>query len=213
MKRAIGSLLKRRHDKKVAWRRCAIMALGALCGCETVTVPPQPAPLPPDTYVPGEPAPATIYDLERLVLNMMEKLNGNVRFFEEYGRIKEKKNGALPCIVVGLLENKTTVEVRPQLRAARDSIDEWLYNSNLFDLRNDDNSIKLASEIYKEVTGGSVVEDQDFGTNSLDVFLCGDLREFPGESRGRIGYYRLRIAMVNLHTGKTLWESTQRLKK
>ena len=50
------------------WPCLAIIALGVLCGCETVTIPPEP-PTPVKTDY------ATIYDLERLALNMMEKLN------------------------------------------------------------------------------------------------------------------------------------------
>ena len=192
---------------KSIWRCCAAIALGVLCGCETVTVPPKPP-------TPVKPDYASIYDLERLALKMMEKLDGNARFIKEYERIKEKKNGTLPCIVVGPLENKTTSQgVKPQLLAARDSINEWLYNSDLFDFRNDDNSLKLASEIFKTITGGSEVKDQDFGTNPLDLFLCGDLREFLAESGDKAVYYRLRIAIVDLHTGKTVWESMQRLEK
>lgn len=183
------------------------IALGILCGCETATVPPDPPP-------PVKPAYASIYDLERLALNMMDKLNGNVRFSKEYEHIKEKRNGSLPCIVVGLLDNDTTSqEVKLRLRSARDSINEWLYNSELFDFRNDDYSLKLASEILKTITGGSEVKVQDSGANSLDLFLCGDLREFPAESEDKTVYYRLRIAIIDLHTGKTVWESMQRLEK
>lgn len=192
---------------KSIWRCCAAIALGVLCGCETVTVPPEPP-------TPVKPDYAPIYDLERLALKMMEKLDGNARFIKEYARIKEKKNGTLPCIVVGLLENKTTSqEVKPPLRAARDAINERLYNSYLFDFRNDDNSIDLAMEIYTTITSSSEVKDQGYGPNSLDLLLCGDLREFPPESDVKAVYYRLRIAIVNLHTGKTVWESTQKLEK
>lgn len=192
---------------KSIWRCCAAIALGVLCGCETVTVPPKPP-------TPVKPDYASIYDLERLALKMMEKLNGDVRFSKEYERIKEKKNGTLPCIVVDPLKNKTTSqEVKPPLRAARDSINEWLYNSDLFDFRNDDNSIDLAMEIYTTITSSSEVKDQGYGPNSLDLLLCGNLREFPSESDDKVVYYRLRIAIVNLHTGKTVWESTQKLEK
>ena len=192
---------------KSIWRCCVAIALCVLCGCETVTVPPKPIP-------PVKTDGATIYDLERLALKMMEKLDGNARFSKEYEHIKEKKNGTLPCIVVGLLENKTTSqEVKPRLRAARDSINEWLYNSELFDFRNDDNSIALAMEIYTTITSSSEAKDQGYGPNSLNLLLCGDLREFPSESDDKVVYYRLRIAIVNLHTGKTVWESTQKLER
>ncbi|MBO7725356.1 MAG: hypothetical protein J6S40_02715, partial [Thermoguttaceae bacterium] len=57
-------------EKNVVWRCCAVMALGILCGCETVTVPPEP----PRGPVSPKPTDAQLYNLESATSQLMSKM-------------------------------------------------------------------------------------------------------------------------------------------
>lgn len=175
-------------------------------GCVNVnTIPPEPS----DSAVPGLHKIATMRDFEGLVLDMMTKMEKSVRFQQAICNAKEKKNGRRPCLVSGLLKNRiSSRKFVSKLRAARDAINERLQNSDLFDLRTDENSIGIAINIFNAVTGVSNVPINGPEIDSLDFYLHGDLLVIPDYGENA---YRLRITVSDLHTGLVAWEGTQKL--
>ena len=197
----------------------ALLASTILVGCTNVkTIPPEPTGtqyVGTDMVVPGRPDKATMYDLERMIVQTMTKLNNCTEFEEAYNSVREKKNGNKPRMVIANFDNKTSDgDARRKLNAARDSIKEWLYNSGRFNIRDDDASIVLAASIFENVTGSSEVSDS-ISANSLDFYLCGKLIDIPPSSPdyGENYQYRLEITMYNLHTGDLLWTGIQKLGK
>ena len=165
--------------------------------------------------MPGRPDKATMYDLDRLIVQTMTKLNNCTEFEESYNSVREKKNGNKPRIVIANFDNKTSDgDARRKLNAARDFIKEWLYNSGRFNIRDDDASIVLADSIFENVTGSSEVSDS-ISANSLDFYLRGRLVDIPPSSPdcGENYQYRLEITMYNLHNGDLLWTGIQKLGK
>lgn len=206
------------YKNNVARHCLAAIVLGVLCGCETVTVPPKPTGtqyVGTDVIKPGSPDKATMYDLDYLIANTMTKLNHCTEFDEAYNSVKEKKNGARPRLVIANFDNKTTNgDTRRKLNVARDSIKEWFYNSGRFNLRDDDDSIVLAYDIFKNVVGVAEVSNP-VTANSLDFYLRGKLVDIPPSSPdyGEEYQYRLEITMYNLHNGDILWTGIQKLGK
>ena len=197
----------------------ALLISVIFAGCTNVnTIPPEPTGtqhIGTDIVVPGRPDKATMYDLDRLIVQTMTKLNNCTEFEESYNSVREKKNGNKPRIVIANFDNKTSDgDARRKLNAARDFIKEWLYNSGRFDIRDDDASIVLADSIFENVTGSSEVSDS-IAANSLDFYLRGRLVDIPPSSPdcGENYQYRLEITMYNLHNGDLLWTGIQKLGK
>ena len=197
----------------------ALLISVIFAGCTNVnTIPPEPTGtqhIGTDIVVPGRPDKATMYDLDRLIVQTMTKLNNCTEFEESYNSVREKKNGATPRLVIANFDNKTSDgDARRKLNAARDFIKEWLYNSGRFNIRDDDASIVLADSIFENVTGSSEVSDS-ISANSLDFYLRGRLVDIPPSSPdcGENYQYRLEITMYNLHNGDLLWTGIQKLGK
>jgi len=197
----------------------ALLISVIFAGCTNVnTIPPEPTGtqhIGTDIVVPGRPDKATMYDLDRLIVQTMTKLNNCTEFEESYNSVREKKNGNKPRIVIANFDNKTSDgDARRKLNAARDFIKEWLYNSGRFNIRDDDASIVLADSIFENVTGSSEVSDS-ISANSLDFYLRGRLVDIPPSSPdcGENYQYRLEITMYNLHNGDLLWTGIQKLGK
>lgn len=197
----------------------ALLISVIFAGCTNVnTIPPEPTGtqhIGTDIVVPGRPDKVTMYDLDRLIVETMTKLNNCTEFEEAYNSVREKKNGAKPRLVIANFDNKTSDgDTRRKLNAARDFIKEWLYNSGRFSIRDDDASIVLAYDIFEIVVGSSEVSDS-IAANSLDFYLRGRLVDIPPSSPdyGENYQYRLEITMYNLHTGDLLWTGIQKLGK
>ena len=197
----------------------ALLISVIFAGCTNVnTIPPEPTGtqhIGTDIVVPGRPDKVTMYDLDRLIVETMTKLNKCTEFEEAYNSVREKKNGAKPRLVIANFDNKTSDgDTRRKLNTARDFIKEWLYNSGRFNIRDDDASIVLADSIFENVTGSSEVSDS-ISAISLDFYLRGRLVDIPPSSPdcGENYQYRLEITMYNLHNGDLLWTGIQKLGK
>ena len=198
----------------------AVLLISAiLAGCASEnTIPPEPTGtqyVGTDIVAPGRPDKATMYDLDRLIVQTMTKLNNCTEFEKAYNSVREKKNGNKPRMVIANFDNKTSDgDTRLKLNAARDLIKEWLYNSGKFNIRDDDASILLANSIFENVTGSSEVSDS-FAANSLDFYLRGRLVDIPPSSPdySENYQYRLEITMHSLHNGDLLWTGIQKLGK
>lgn len=197
-------------------RRFMVVSVVAfvLCGCETV--PPRQTGtryVNSDEVISGKPTETTIYDLETSVRNLMSKMRGNPRFTENYNAAKRAK-GALPIVVLGNIENKTTDRIQDRLDAMRDTIRTSLYDTGLVEIKDDEASEAIRSRIIRGADGGletgSLV--QNLGKqDSPDFLVLGDLRHFTDV--GGYHTYRLRLAIHSLTTGKIVWEGIQTMVK
>ena len=199
---------------KGAWLLCAAVLL--VCGCETVTVPPQAKGtqyVNPNEVIAGKPTETTMYDLETAVQNLMSKMRGSPRFSENYNAAKKAKGG-LPIVVLGNIENKTTDRIQGRLDAMRDTIRTSLYDTGLVEVKDDEASEAIRSRIIRGADGGlesgSLV--QNLGKQDApDFIVLGDMRHFTDV--GGYHTYRLRLAIHSLATGKVIWEGIQTMVK
>ena len=166
----------------------------------------------PNAIVTGAPGTATMYELESAATELMEQMRSSPRFSEEYAdatnamrRAKSAKRR--PMIVVAFLENRTTQRVQGRLDAVRDTISASLFNSGLFDVKDDEATSKILSRIVWGVDGGmekgtllQTVGERD----APDFMLTGELRQF--EDAGGVHTYRLALAIHSFRTGATIWQ-------
>ena len=188
---------------KFSWHCSAAIALGVLCGCETVTVPPTSVGteyLPPDTIVTGQPGDATVYDLKRLVKEILDEIKADNDFVVALSAMKSEK-GRMPDLVVANIENKSSdVEIRSMCRPMRSYIIEGL--KNLVSLRIDDNSIVLAPRILSDITGGDKDANKRITPDSLDLYLCIIVEKDPRSPSDGVHWYAINATMYDLHTGR-----------
>lgn len=199
-------------SSKGSWLFCAVALL--TCGCETV--PPQQTGtryVNANEVIAGEPTSATMYDLETAVQNLMSKMRGNPRFTENYNAAKKAKGG-LPIVVIGNIENLTTVHIMDRLIAMGDTIRTSLYNTGMFEVKDDEASEAIRSRIIRGADGGletgSLVQNLS-KQDAPDFIVLGDMRHFADV--GGYHTYRLRLAIHSLSTGKIIWEDIQTMVK
>ena len=164
----------------------------------------------PNQIISGRPEQPTMYDLESSAESLIKKMNEHPQFLKNYNSVKVTK-GKVPVVCLGLLENKTTLDVRARLRAVNDTIRVALFDTNLFEVKDDEASEAIISRIVRSADGG--IENSKELTNAFgehappDFIVLGDLRHFTDV--GGYHTYRLRIAIHNLKTGKIVWEGIQ----
>lgn len=153
---------------------------------------------------------ATMYDLESGTQELLKKMRKSNLFMQNYKKVKAAKNGDLPVIVIGNIENKTSSRIQGRLDSVRDIVRTSLFETEFFEVKDDQASAQIAARILSSETGGlengalvSVVGTHD----SPDFMVLGDLRAF--EDHGGFHTYKLRLAIHNLTTGKIVWEGIQ----
>ena len=107
----------------VGWCCCAAIALGILCGCETVTVPPEP----PRGPVSPKPTDAQLYNLESATSKLMSEMLSSAAFKRHYA---EKAKAA---IVVGKIESLLH-NTRPDCEIVRNRVQVLLNEPGLFEV-------------------------------------------------------------------------------
>ena len=185
----------------------AAAVVGGVIGC--VTQPPRGATyIDPGTVMSGAPDQVTMYDLESAVQRLVQKMLAHPQFAKNYSAVKTAKGGKLPIIVNGNIANRTGDRVQGRLDSASDTIRAMLFDSELFEVKNDDASDAIKSRIISGADGGIENVDalmQSFGTQEApDFIVLGDLRHFADV--GGYHTYKLRIAIHSLKTGKVVWE-------
>ena len=193
----------------------AFFVVAILCGC--TTNPPSPKPLPkgPAQYVPqgevinGRADAMTMYDLETATQELLMKMRKSAVFNQNYTAVKTKK-GALPVIVVGNIENRTTSRIQGRLDTVREIVNTSLFEMDIFEVKDDAASNQIASRIIQSETSG--LENgalvASLGTHdSPDFLLVGDLSAF--KDYGGYHTYKLHISIHNLATGKVVWKGIQ----
>ena len=161
--------------------------------------PPPPPPPPPGTSLDGK--------IDTLVSKMLL----NSQFIKNYEESKSKLDGRLPIAVMGGIDNKTgSAELKDLLVSAGERFRVKLFNSKMFDVKDDGVLVTLAKRIVD--SGNSPLENGELMETlkqhgSPDFFVVGDLKRIT--DLDGMGYYKLRLAMHSLATGKVLWEEIE----
>ena len=193
----------------------AMLGVGFLCGCASTMPPPKPLPKGPAQYVPqgevinGQADAMTMYDLETATQELLMKMRKSAVFNHNYMSVKNKKQ-ALPVIVVGNIENRTSSRIQGRLDTVREMINASLFEMDIFEVKDDAASSQIAARILQSETGGlengSAVAA--LGTHdSPDFMLIGDLSSF--KDFGGYHTYKLHLSIHNLATGKIVWKGIQ----
>ncbi len=196
---------------------CATL-LATLSGCvaSQPTEPPrQVVYADPNGSVAGTAGKAMMYDLKSAAVELMEQMRSSPRFSEEYSAVTNALQHASPpkrrpMIVVAFLENATTLRVQGHLDAVRNTIAASLFNSGVFDVKDDEATAKILGRIVRGVDGGMEKGTllQTIGERDApDFMLTGELRHF--EDFGGVHTYCLSLAIHSLKTGRTIWQGIQ----
>ena len=167
------------------------------------TPPPPPKPLPP----PPEPK-RPMFD--KIVDKLSAEMLLSPQFVKNYEEQK-KKDERIPIAVIGGMENESGhTEFDAGLKAAGERFRKKLFDSKLFDVKDDAILVDLAKRIV--ASGNSPTENGDLMEKlkqhgSPDFFVIGNLTHFADLDGTR--YYKFRITMHSLRTGKIVWEGIE----
>lgn len=196
--------------KKMFKLSLAAVLIGGVVGCVTQQ-PGGAVYIDPGSVISGTPGSVTMYDLESSVQRLVQKMLAHPQFAKNYNAAKAAKAGKLPIVVNGNIANRTGDRVQGRLDSANDTIRAMLFDSALFEVKNDDASDAIKSRIISGADGGIENVDalmQSFGTQEApDFIVLGDLRHFA--DIGGYHTYKLRIAIHSLRTGKVVWEGIE----
>lgn len=152
----------------------------------------------------------TMSDLDMIFESLVKSMLGNSRFKENYETAQTEKGG-LPIVIVGSVTNKSDGAASQAygdlLKAIPDTLRIELFNSNLFDVKNDELSVTFAQRIL--ASDKSPVEDGELMSalkqhGSPDFVIIGDIRLFI--DHGKRKTCRVHLALHSLKTGKVVWE-------
>ena len=169
---------------------------------------------PGDKVRPRNPPPTdadfTMSDFDVMFESLVKSMLGNLRFKENYEAAQTEKGG-LPIVIVGSVTNKSEGAASQAygdlLKAIPDTLRIELFNSNLFDVKNDELSVTFAQRIL--ASDKSPVEDGELMSalkqhGSPDFVIIGDIRLFV--DHGKRKSCRVHLALHSLKTGKVVWE-------
>ena len=166
-------------------------------------MPPPPKPLPPRPE-PKRPV------FDKIVDKLSVEMLSNSQFVKNYEEQKEKGE-RLPIAVIGGMENESgRPEFDAGLKAAGERFRKKLFDSKLFDVKDDAILVNLAKRIV--ASGNSATENGDLMEElkqhgSPDFFVIGNLNHFA--DLDGTGYYKFRVTMHSLRTGKIVWEGIE----
>ncbi|MBQ7177455.1 MAG: hypothetical protein IJS08_08580 [Victivallales bacterium] len=166
----------------------------------------KPAPIP----VPPMPRPPST-SLDSRVDVLIREMLANPQFARNYEEGKARQEGRLPVVVLGGIENKSgNAALNDLIEAAGEHFRVKLFNSKLFEVKDDGVLVALAKRIV--ASGNSPLEDGELMGNlkqhgSPEFFVVGDLKRLT--DLDGIGYYKLRLAIHSLATGKIVWEGIE----
>ena len=191
--------------------------VAAVCGC-TVDKEPVVKPLPTSNVryvnegevIAGKASAATMYDLKDSANELLKKLRADEDFMADYNEVKEADGGLKPVIKVGNIENRTTERIQGRLDSIHNTVVSSLNRTRLFVLKD----VLATQNVVADYTenGNSGLEDGSLmeytGTHRSPAFsLRGEFRKF--EDEGGFHTYELRLYIINLRTGATVWDETQ----
>ena len=158
---------------------------------------------------PAPPPPGT--SLDHKVDSLVQEMLTNPQFMKNYEECKAKQDGRLPIAVISGIENKSgNANLNGLIEAAGERFRVKLFNSKLFEVKDDGVLVTLAKRIV--ASGNSPLEDGEImgalkQHGSPDFFVAGDLRHLT--DLDGVGYYKLRLAIHSLSTGKIVWEGIE----
>ena len=165
--------------------------------------------LKPDNGIPRT-ADFTMSDFDVMFGSLVKAMLVHSRFRENYETAQTEKGG-LPIVIVGSVTNKSDGAASQSygdlLRAIPDTLRIELFNSNLFDVKDDELSMSLAQRILS--SDKSPVEDGELMSalkqhGSPDFVIVGDIRLFV--DHGRRKTCLVHLALHSLKTGKVVWD-------
>ena len=168
-------------------------------------------PTPPPPPKPRRPPPPPSTSLDKKVDALVREMLLNPQFVKNYEESKEKQENRLPIVVIGGIENKSgNANLNELIEAAGERFRVKLFNSKLFEVKDDGVLVALAKRIV--ANGNSALEDGELMSalkqhGSPDFFVVGDLKRLT--DLDGVGYYKLRLAIHSLTTGKTVWEGIE----
>ncbi len=167
---------------------------------------PQPKPVPP----PSAPLPpATILDQKVDIL--VKEMLANPNFVRNYDECKARLAERLPVAVLGGIANQSgDANLNQLLEAAGERFRVRLFNTKLFEVKDDGVLVALARRIV--ASGNSPLENGELmgalkRHGSPDFFVAGDLKRLT--DLDGVSYYKLRLAIHSLSTGRTVWEGIE----
>lgn len=167
------------------------------------TPPPASKPLPP-------PPPPKRPAFDVVVDNLSAEMLSSAQFEKNYEEQKERGERA-PVAVIGGMENESgCADFDAGLKAAGERFRKKLFDSKLFDVKDDAILVDLAKRIV--ASGNSATENGDLMAElkqhgSPDFFVVGNLNRFA-DLDGTV-YCKFRITMHSLRTGKIVWEGIE----
>lgn len=169
----------------------------------------KPTPPPPPKPLPQPPQPKRpVFD--KVVDKLSAEMLSSPQFVKNYEEQKEKGE-RLPIAVIGGMENESgRPEFDTGLKAAGERFRKKLFDSKLFDVKDDAILVSLAKRIV--ASGNSATENGDLMEElkqhgSPDFFVVGNLAHFA--DLDGTGYYKFRVTMHSLRTGKIAWEGIE----
>ncbi|MBQ4481242.1 MAG: hypothetical protein IJJ33_17230 [Victivallales bacterium] len=163
----------------------------------------------PDEIIAGSAETMTMYDLESSTRQLMERMLAHPQFIANYNAVKDAR-GQLPIVVIGNIENKTTERIQSRLVAVGDTVRVALFDSELFEVRDDQAASAIKSRIVDGVDGGlendALVQTMGM-SEPPDFIILGDLRHFSDV--GGYHTYRLRLSIQDFRSNTVVWEGIQ----
>lgn len=169
-----------------------------------VPTPPPPPPPPPPTPEPKRPM------FDKIIDSLTVSMLSSPQFVKNYEEQKEKGE-RLPIAVIGGMENESGIlGFNAGLKAAGERFRKKLFDSKLFDVKDDAILVNLAKRIVD--SGNSPTENGDLMEElkqhgSPDFFVIGNLNHIADLDGS--GYYKFRVTMHSLRTGKIVWEGIE----
>lgn len=152
----------------------------------------------------------TMSDFDTMFESLVKSMLDSLRFKENYEAAQTEKGG-LPIVVVGSVTNLSDGAAAQAygdlLKAIPDTLRIEFFNSNLFDVKNDELSVTFAQRIL--ASDKSPVEDGELMSalkqhGSPAFVIIGDIRLFV--DHGKRKTCRVHLALHSLKTGKVVWE-------
>lgn len=178
-------------------KRLSLVALAAaLAGCAA-------------TEAPRESLRDDAVGIDLAARTLVEKMLVHPQFSKNYAEVKSAKKGRLPVLCQSPLRSEIGMsEARPRLRVADDTVRVALFDTGLFDVKDDEASAMIKARIVWGADGG--IENAADLLNSVggheapDFIVSGDL--LPSADADARHTCRLRVAIHNLKTGLVVWE-------
>lgn len=195
--------------------KVALVGVGLLVGCAGERIPPSVSGTryaDRSEIVAGSKGAPTMHDLETSARSLMARMRASSTFAAKCKTV-ELKRARHPLVVIGGLNNLTTLRIQDRLDALVTTIRSELFETSFIEVKDDEAAERIKRRIVLNADGGLETGDlvQTLGEHdSPDFIVIGDLRRFEDDG---IVAHRLHLAVHSLVTGKIAWEGVQTIEK